>query len=434
MIKKQHINRGLLIFIMVVLLLPLFQECTDIFTEKPLMGFVYRAKKPKTSLENWWNGTYQDSFELFHNEQFGLRNELVYLHNQIEFDLFKNVSVKGIVIGKNDYLYEKKYITAYNGEDFIGNDAIISISQKLKILQDTLAKRNITLIVAFAPGKASFYPEYIPDELNKPGKQTNYKSFTHELHSAGVNMIDFNKWLISQKESSPCLLYPKTGIHWSRYGSTLAMDSLIHYIEVKRSINMPSLMLKGFAFSDSIHWPDDDIGLSLNLIYPIQPLLMGYPDYSFENTNDKAKVRMMVISDSFFWSIFDVNLAPRSFESIDFWYYNQQVYHSDGRPKEDANEIDNCIETEEHDVVMIFASEPNLGGLGWGYIEDAYDYFVLKKTDRVINKMVRMYESKIRMDQAWLMTIKAKAESAKIPLDSMIHMDAVYLAEKKRKK
>lgn len=433
MLDKEHMRKYLLILVMGVLLLPLFQECTSFFREEPLHGFYVPAKKPVAGFEGWWNGTFQDSFELYHNEQFGLRNPCVRIHNQIEFELFGRVQGKSLVAGKSGYFYELKYLNAYTGVDFIGEAAILEMKRKIKILQDTLEKRNITLIVVFAPGKASFYPEYIPDEFNKPAKQTNYKNYVKAFTGSGINFIDFNSWFIQQKEKVRYPLYPKTGIHWSRFGSVIAIDSLISYIEEKRNVDMPSVIIKGYTWTDSLQSPDDDLGKSLNLIFPPKPLLMAYPDYNFESPNQKAKVRMMVIGDSFFWNLFDIRLAPRSFESIDFWYYNSQVYHTDGRPEELADNADNCLESETNQVVMIMATESNLSGLGWGYVDDAFDYFVLKRKDRILNKMVRSFETKIRMDPAWMMTIKAKAETAKIPLDSMIHLDAVYLAEEKMK-
>jgi hypothetical protein len=249
------------------------------------------------------------------------------------------------------------------------------------------------------------------------------------FNASGINFIDFNSWFVQKKENERCPLYPKTGIHWSRYGSVLAIDSVISYIEKKRQVDMPSVVMKGYTWSDSLQHPDDDIGKTLNLIFPVQPLLMAYPDYNFENPNQKAKVKMMVIGDSFFWNFFDIRLAPRSFESIDFWYYNADVYHTDGRSQEKAEDADNCLESQKNQVIMIMATESTINELGWGYIDDAYDYFVLHREDRILNKLIRAYEAKIRKDPAWMMTMKAKAETQKIPLDSMIHLDAMYLGE-----
>ena len=66
-----------------------------------------------------------------------------------------------VVIGKENYLYEKGYIDAFFGVDFIGHDSIAISAYKLKMIQDTLAKLNKTLLIILAPGKGDFFPEYI---------------------------------------------------------------------------------------------------------------------------------------------------------------------------------------------------------------------------------------------------------------------------------
>ncbi len=435
MIKREHITRYLLLLVMGVLLLPLFQESTSIFSERPLKGFFTPAKSPIVKLENWWDGTFQDSFELAHNEQFGLRNTFVRLHNQCEYEIFKRASTSGVIVGKDDYLYEISYIKAYNGEDFIGEPTINEMTRKLKILQDTLAKRNITLIVAIAPGKASYFPEYIPDALLSKGKNTNYNSFNKSLIAASVNYINFSQWFINQKKSSLVPLYPKTGIHWSNYAANLAADSLIGYIESKRGIDMPSLKRDGFYWSDSLIIPDDDLGLAMNLLFPIHPLKMAYPWYDFEKPENKTKVRMMLISDSFGWHLFGLGLVPHAMSTIDFWYYNQQIYHAGEKPLGEEQDMNACLETERNQVVLILSTEPNLSKLGWGYIDEAYNYFVLKQISQEEKKMLRAdFLTKIKTDKTLLSVLKLKADSAKITLDSMIQLHAAYMTDQKTRK
>lgn len=377
MVKKEYIKGSLLMVVMSVLFLPLFQESTNVFRERPLKGFFVGAKKPIMIFKNWWTGTYQDSFELSHNEQFGFRNSCVRLHNQIEFELFNQAYTKGVIVGKENYIYDLSYIKAYNGEDFLGDSSINEMTRKIKLLQDTLAKRNITLIIAIAPGKASYFPEYIPDHLLKRNGNTNYNAFDKSFIKSGINYLNFSQWFNASKKSSPYPLYPKTGIHWSCYGATLAVDSIISYTEAKRGVDMPSLMVKSYYLSDSLLVPDDDLGESMNLLYPISPLLMAYPNYGFEDRADKAKVRMLLIADSFAWNLLDLTHAPYTFSEINFWYYNNQVFRSGERSFQGAD-LTASLETEQNDVVLILSTEANLSKLGWGYIDQAYDHFILK--------------------------------------------------------
>ena len=62
------------------------------------------------------------------------------------------------------------------------------------------------LIFVFAPGKASVYPEYIPDEYFKQRKKTtNYDILVREMKNNNVAFIDFKDYLISKNISEPLL-------------------------------------------------------------------------------------------------------------------------------------------------------------------------------------------------------------------------------------
>jgi hypothetical protein len=340
----------------------------------------------------------------------------------------------GVIIGKENYLYEENYIKAYTGKDFIGKPAIYEVTTKLKSLQDSLEKKNITLVVCLATGKASYYPEYIPDIYGPASEETNYKLMASSFSEKGVNCIDFNKWFMNIKNKSPYALYPKTGIHWSRYGSVMVIDSLIKYVEYKRKVDMPSVVWNSIEVSDTLRSPDEDIGEAMNLMFPISPLEnMRYANFSFEDTTGKAKVSLMSVSDSFFWSLFDVGLGPRAFSNVDFYYYNNEVYHSDGRSMSQAGAQSGVEDASKHDVVMIMATEANLWGLGWGFINTAFDHFVVHKMVRANDELVQSYESEIRKSEKWMQDIKVKAEAAGIPLDSMIYLDAKYMADERLK-
>ena len=90
-------------------------------------------------------------------------------------------------------------------------------------------------------------------------------------------------------------------------------------------------------------------------------------------------------------------------------------------------------DASKHDVVMIMATEANLWGLGWGFINTAFDHFVVHKMVRANDELVQSYESEIRKSEKWMQDIKVKAEAAGIPLDSMIYLDAKYMADERLK-
>lgn len=420
-------KRFLLACILLVLFLPLIQEYTRMVPEKMLKGAYLDHNKPKFSSKAWFSGDYQQQYEDWVRDDFGFRHSLVRLHNQVVYSLFRQAGGFGIVAGKDGCLYEENYIKAYEGWDYLGDTTIRTTLAKVKALQDTLAKKNVTLIVGLAPGKASYYSEYIPDWWGPPKKNNNYRTFAKYLNQLNINHIDYNKWFLEMKPKTKYPLYSKIGIHWSRYGADLALDSLIKYIEHKRSIDMPSFIVKHTYLDDSLHYPDNDIGQTTNLIWPIKSPPMAYNDFGWEDTTGRTRPRMLAVGDSYFWQLYDKGISPESFSFIDFYYYNENVYFSDDRTPVPVEEMNGPLDCEKTDVVFLLCTEANLASFGWGFVNEAYDYQVLKKPVSM-GRLVRSYERAIRLDKTWLMSVQRKADERKIPLDSMIHLDAAYMA------
>lgn len=427
--KGARLKKVLLALVLVVLLLPLIQQHAKLKETEPLHGAITPAEQVWFSTKGWLSGNFQQGYETWFNENFGFRPDLVRLHNQIAYSLYNEAKANGVIFGKDGYLYELNYIRAYTAQDYIGYKQLDAMTNKIKTIQDSLEKSGTTLLVCLAPGKASFYPEYIPDEYGKGADTTNYKVFSKMLADKNINHIDYNNWFMQMKGKTPYLLYPKTGVHWSRYGSTLAIDSLIRYVEHKRNVDLPNMIMDRIVQSDSLLQPDEDIALGMNLMYPPKGLPMGYPEYHFEDTTGKAHVSMMTISDSFFWSMFDIGLAPKSFSEITFYYYNKEVYHSNGVPMGISDVETSIYDMQHHDVVVLMATECTVWGIGWGIIDDAFNALALHKVVQSEDKLIHKYESLIRMDEKWMSDIRKKADNLQLPLDSMIYLDAKFMAE-----
>lgn len=157
----RHVLYAMLILVMVF---PFVQSYTHMIDEGILGGYSKELPEPHLSLAAWLSGEYQAEKEKKVNETFGFRATCIKNNNQIAFSFFKRTDVSEIVIGKDDYLYEGRYITSYYGRDFLCDRAILHRMQKLKFIQDTLTKLNKTLIFVLTPSKASFYPQYMPDQ------------------------------------------------------------------------------------------------------------------------------------------------------------------------------------------------------------------------------------------------------------------------------
>jgi len=159
------------ILLLVVFFTPLKRTILHFIKEKPLYGSFKTYKKPHISIEGWLKSSFQEDYDAYYNNNFRFRNTFVRVYNQIQYSLFNKTSAKEVLIGKKNYLYERGYIVDYMGYNFIGEDKITKRLQKIKNIQEELKLDGINLIVAFAPGKASYYPEYFParyDTSKKP--------------------------------------------------------------------------------------------------------------------------------------------------------------------------------------------------------------------------------------------------------------------------
>lgn len=411
-----------------LLLIPIIQSKFEFVKLTPLKGAIVQPEKKYINAKDWFSGDYQLQEEKYLNETFGFRNLFIRINNQIAFSLFNKAKANGVIIGKKNYLYEENYIKAYYGADFIGVDSITHRIERLKFIQDTLSKLNKTLIVVFAAGKGSFYPEYFPKEYLREKGKTNYEYHVKLAKEFGLNYIDFNSYFIENKNKSKYPLYPQYGIHWSNYGACLAADSMIRYIEKIRDIDMPNLYWNKIETADAKE-SDYDIADGMNLKFKLKSFKMAYPVIQIQSDSGKIKPSAIVIADSYYWLMFG-NTFSRALSDNQFWFYNKQVYPEYYKNGLETSQVNLKEEIQKHDIFIILATEATLPELGWGFIENTYDLFKGIKNkpafDAEFQKKVKETINYIKTDEKWLEDIKKKAILNKVSVDSMITLDAIW--------
>jgi hypothetical protein len=415
--------------IWIILLLPLVQSMTNFLHEDTLGGFAPSTVAPEFSKDAWFSGEYQTQMDKRIGETFGLRSWSIRLNNQLVFSVFRKPQANDVVIGKENYLYEGQYIRAYYGDDFVGEDSILHRMERLKFLKDTLTKMNKTLMLVFAPGKVSYYPEYIPDEYKKERKITNEEVHKKYAKQFGLDYIDFNEDFKKKKSKYKQLLYPQHGIHWSIYGSAIAADSIIHRIERIRNIDMPDLYWKD---SETIYeqskWRDYDIAEAMNLMFRFHSEPMAYPNIKYESDSGKTKPSILVISDSFYWTIYEMGFA-NAFSKADFWFYNEQAYPANAN----INTLSLKDEIAKHDIILIMGTEATLPRFGWKFIENSYNMFknIGQQDNEKFKKEVDEFKEFIRNNADFLKGAQERALKANISLDSSITLDAIWEVKKR---
>ncbi len=365
---------GLITILGVILILPVIEKHVNYFETKPLSGYVAPLDDVYLSLESWFSADFQERQDKVLAENFGFRNTLVRLYNEANYSLFHKSSSPYLVVGKEDYLYEEWYIKAHYGLDYIGADSIRKKLEMLKRVQDTLTALNKTLITIYAPGKAAFYPEFIPYKWTKLKKDSNNISVFEPLSKRlGINHIDFHSFFIEQRGKLPYPLYPKNGTHWSFYGMCLAADSMVKYIENSCGIDMPNVYWDSVV-ADTEREYDYDIANAMNLYNSAKGLEMGYPNVKVQQDTSLDRPSTIIVSDSYYFGIFNFGLH-QAFRNNRLRYYNKRVLPDSYTEELSTSSISLKNEIKDNDIFIIVSTDVNLPRLGWGYIEDLYKIF-----------------------------------------------------------
>ncbi len=475
----------LFLLLMVFLLLPAAQRAVRVFPIRDLQGDFVLAEKPEFSWSDWYTGDYQSAFDAWLEDHIGFRNVLVRVTNQLDFSLFGLVHAEGVVKGKNNMLYEYDYIREYTGLDFLGDEMIDKRIRQLKFIQQYLKNNlNIDFILVFEPGKASFYPENIPDQyLADRHPVTNYDVYTRLAKAYDVQFMDWNKWYINDlKPQAKYPLYPRYGIHWSEYGMTFALDSLIHYIERTRNIELREMKLDSLVVEDRARKPDYDVGAALNLLFRLpedQPL--AYPVYRFGSGEGKDFPNVLVVADSYYWNIYNTRIANELFGNQAYWYFGNKVYPETYYNPTFVSDLDMKEAVEKQDMIFLMVTGRFLYKFDWGIVDQLYRFYAPRSEyDKTYEYMAMItsyspwfddmvkqardknlplsnvlkdnalyvyaekepeafmafrgqayFEERIREDQNWLQQVSQKAQERGIALEEMITMDAAYVFQNK---
>lgn len=372
--------------------------------------------------------THTENVEKHLNQKFGLSPLYIRLRNQLDYSLFGQPHANSVIVGKDGYLYEEQYIKSYYGEDFIGQDSIDTKVEKLKFIQKELEKQGKLVFVVIAPGKGTFYPEFIPEKYKTTQKTTNYQGYVKAFKKNNINYIDFNKHFLKLKKqtNNDPVLYPKTGIHWSQYAMYNALDSILTYIEKDRNYELTRFSLIEKEKSTDTRFKDNDIEQGLNLFFELDHLKMSYPVFNFDEPKGQVKPTMLTISDSFYWQMYNLGISHQIFNEGKFWFYNQTVHpESDNGSSFTTNRINLFEELQKREIVMLMATEANLHKFSFGFIEEAHETLVtgIEAYNKRINEIIEQ----IKATPDWYADVQFKAEEKGVTLDEMLLMDAQYV-------
>jgi hypothetical protein len=377
---------------MVLLFLPLVQMMYPIFKTVPLHGFYEKARCPDTlNWSTWTNESFQKKYTKFVEDSFGLRDFLIRTNNQLNYSLFRRTEASKVVVGYHDCLYEENYILDYTGINFMGTAYLDELLRRTKLVQDTLKKiKNIDLIVVYEPGKASFYPEYIPEwYLKHKGPLSNMQYLIKRSKETGMTFLDLHSWFLSLKGKSKYPVYTTYGVHWTTYGMFLAGDTLARYIENIRHEDLPDMVWDDYRVTPNMRDEDFDIEATLNLLFELKHEALCYPEVSYRSGHGKVKPKLLTVGDSYYWGLLGNHIIDSLFSGQEYWYYNQGIWPDIWKPQNIPEVLNLKDEVLKQDVILVMITEMNTYRAFWNFTDQLYELFYPNAPKNMYYKAVK---------------------------------------------
>lgn len=288
----------------------------NIFNEIPLNGSETPPTLKKLNLISLKDGTFQKSFENYFAYNLSWRKIITRIYNQLLRSLFNSTDSSSIIIGKDNTLFEKYYIYALL-KNITENDKLLLQKQLSKIeeLYSLLLERDILLLIAITPSKASIYPEKLPHGYDRyyNNRGLNFYDYFNEIkNNYNFPILDLHEYFLQEKEEGH-IIFSKGGTHWSYLYVHEYINRLNSIISSYKNQSMGFLKLENVSLKyRNAFDTDSDIETLLNdAVYWNEKYLSPHVTFSTKNTNYTPN--LFICHGSFFWTL--INTVYNSFNT-----------------------------------------------------------------------------------------------------------------------
>jgi alginate O-acetyltransferase complex protein AlgJ len=247
--KRPWVNALVFLLFLAALALPTIDtifgiSSPNVLTEKRLLN---RMPVIDGSLES--ARSFPARFEKYYNDNFGFRQELVYLNNLLLVELLDTSPSDQVVLGKEHWLF-------YSGENAIEQFPALKmlspeeLDLRLRLLNakgDWLAARGIAYIFVVAPEKHTIYPELLPPLYRIKQASVTDQILNYLRLYAKYPVIDLRTPL--WKVKAPLPLYYRSDTHWNSYGAYVGYAEIMKTL-VKIFPNLQPVPMRDFYIKE----------------------------------------------------------------------------------------------------------------------------------------------------------------------------------------
>lgn len=477
--KDSLIKKILFALTAVLLFVSAIQKETKLFTLEPLTGVSFLTSRPELGFESYRTGQYQSQAESYIKENFGFREPLIRLYNQFQFDAFRKIYNKDIVVGKDGWLYFIQHANEYYGTEIYrwydsNEEACAQFdreAQRMWKLRGILKDYNVDFMVFMAPQKGFVYPEHLPDREKDTTTVSAREYYSARFDEYDFPYIEMTKWFIDIKEADtlPYSLFPQTGAHWD-FSAALATDSLLRFMGDLKGVSLPKLHFGPLREStDETKHGDYDIENLANLMRPLphsyDRLLDAEVTYSVDSTTTMASA--IFVGTSFLMRMYHFVPFSEIFPNSQYWYYNSTVYSGKNyKTMTYVNKLDVLSELLETDYVVWFTEGDQMCKASFGFVElalvklcfdeetldvrrrqlmDSLDVTYARAADLIMHDPERYLPElagdsiptvrnpripevlaikEIKKDPKWMIALRCQSIQQNLPLDEIMKLEA----------
>lgn len=296
-----------------LLAFPLAMEWTGLIKTAQLEGAFTVPQWPVVSWGTVADGSLQGTAEERARLNMAFMPDFIRLSNTLNYRLFNELD-GGVIVAPNGHLLQQGYVQAFEGTLAFDSLRFRQIGARMHKIHNQLREWEVPMLVVIAPNKADWA------FTDKSGAADRiHEHISDEFERNGIPCINMHTYFKTLKDDR---LFTKNGIHWSTFGASVAVDTLLKRARKEGWFSM-ELSQTDVEQSSSARYRDDDLERILNLWGGYQSETYFYPENHF--TLESVPPNIVGIGDSFYWTLYDTEWIESCDSNSVFYYYNQRV-------------------------------------------------------------------------------------------------------------
>jgi alginate O-acetyltransferase complex protein AlgJ len=174
---------------------------------------------------------FPNCFELYANDQFGLRSFFLRLHSRVKWALGMEIT-KQVIVGKDGWLFlneRDNALAQYRGLYNFTHAELMDLLKAMAARKAWLDQKGIPFIMVIPPDKHTVYPEYLPHGLGLKVEESPMDQLTCYLSlNPDFPLVDLRP--IVQEAKQRDQVFYRTDSHWNEMGGFAGYRELMKHV------------------------------------------------------------------------------------------------------------------------------------------------------------------------------------------------------------